>query len=125
MQLLYGIDRNGDEIIDCFLAANAGATPCPAGGGVNAALITADDWSTVTAVRIALLFRTLQQQGHEQSLNTYQLNDFPFDVPPFGPTIGDTFKRRVFNTTVLIRNMNLQDLTRAPPGGGGGGNPLG
>ncbi len=86
MQLLFGVDNTGDNVPDTYLPAN------------DAALNTAPEWESVVSVRISLLMRTTDEYGQDVDTNTYQLNDFVF------PAQNDRFKRRVFNTTVLLRN---------------------
>ena len=86
MQILYGVDNNGDRVPDAYV---------PAG---DATLDSQTEWGSVIAVRIAMLVRTLEQYGQDIDAQQYQLNDFTV------PAANDRFKRRLFNTTVLLRN---------------------
>ncbi len=86
MQIVYGVDTSGDNIPNTYV---------PAG---NAALNTGPAWESVIAVRIAMLVRTLEEYGQDVDAQTYQLNDITVNAA------NDRFKRRVFNTTVLLRN---------------------
>ena len=89
MHVLYGVDPDGDKVPNSYVTAGVGA------------LDSDDEWESVIAVRIAMLVRTLDEYGQDIDTNTYQLNDTT--VPAFN----DGFKRRVFNTTVLLRNRLL------------------
>lgn len=91
MHIVYGVDPNGDKIPDSYV---------PAG---DTALNSTDEWESVIAVRIAMLVRTLDEYGRDLDTKDYQLNDFTFETP----IAGDRFKRRIFNTTVLLRNRLL------------------
>ncbi len=89
MQLLYGVDTAGnDSIADSYLQAGA------------AGLVTKADWERVVSVRVALLIRTVAEYGVETNTATYDL---------LGNTINpvdDRRRRRVFTTTVQIRNRS-------------------
>ena len=86
MHIVYGVDNDGDRVPDVYVPAD------------DPALDSQNEWGSVMAVRIAMLVRTLEQYGQDVDSNTYQLNDFTV------PAAGDRFKRRLFNTTVLLRN---------------------
>ena len=86
MHIVYGVDNNGDKVPDTYLKAGA------------AGLQSDTEWQSVIAVRIAMLVRTLEEYGQDIDNQTYTLND-----RVVGP-LGDRFKRRVFSTTVLLRN---------------------
>ncbi|MFT4583851.1 MAG: type IV pilus assembly protein PilW [Gammaproteobacteria bacterium] len=82
MQILYGEDTTGaDQVADIYRDANSVA-----------------DWDDVVSVRVALLMRTVRQYGSDINNDTYNL---------LGVTINptdDRRRRRVFTTTVQIRN---------------------
>ena len=86
MHIVYGVDSDGDNAPDTYV---------PAG---DAALDSDTEWESVVSVRIAMLVRTIQQYGQDVDTNQYQLNDFTVNAA------NDRFKRRLFNTTVLLRN---------------------
>ena len=91
MHIVYGVDPDGDKVPDSYV---------PAG---DTALNSTDEWESVIAVKIAMLVRTLDEYGQDLDTKDYQLNDFTFETP----AAGDRFKRRIFNTTVLLRNRLL------------------
>lgn len=82
MQILYGEDTAGaDRVADIYRTAAAVA-----------------DWDNVVSVRFALLMRSIQEYGGDTDTSTYDL---------LGSTINptdDRRRRRVFTTTVQIRN---------------------
>ena len=88
MHLLYGVDGDGDNAPDTYVVAG------------DPLLDSADEWQSVMTVRIAMLLRTLAEYGPTTEIDNkqYRLNDFTFVAP------GDRFKRRIFNTTVQLRN---------------------
>lgn len=86
MQILYGIDTTGDTVADNYVVAGA------------ATLNSRDEWLTVVSIKIALLMRTVVGYGNDLDTNTYQLHEVVV------PAQNDTIKRRVFNTTILLRN---------------------
>lgn len=81
MQVEYGIDDNGDRVVDSYEAATA-----------------ATNWQQVIAVRVALLVRSIQQYGTDTDQRAYQLFDTTITPP------GDRRTRQVFTTTINIRN---------------------
>lgn len=82
MQILYGEDTTGnDQVADTY---------------VNAGAVT--DWNDVVSVRIALLVRSIREYGADLDTQTYDLLGTTFN-----PT-DDRRRRRVFTTTVQIRN---------------------
>jgi type IV pilus assembly protein PilW len=83
MQILYGEDTNTDGVADTYVAANA---------------VTV--WDNVVSMRIALLMRTLQQD-FTAPLDTATYNLLGTVV---NPTPDDRHRRRVFETTIEIRN---------------------
>nr|WP_298725678.1 PilW family protein [uncultured Steroidobacter sp.] len=81
MQIEYGVDMQGDRVVDEYR---------PAG--------TVANWDRVVSVRIAMLVSSVQEYGNDRDERTYQLLDT--EVPP--PR--DRRLRDVFTTTVGIRN---------------------
>ncbi len=81
MQLQFGIDTNGDSIVDNYVTANAVA-----------------NWENVYSVNVALLQRSLEEYGADTDQRDYQLLDV------LVPAAGDRRLREVFTTTSSIRN---------------------
>ena len=81
MQVSYGVDLQGDRIVDDYLPA-----------------ATVGNWDRVVSVRIAMLVSSVQEYGNDRDARTYQVLDT--EVPP--PL--DRRLRDVFSTTVSIRN---------------------
>lgn len=85
MQVMYGEDTTGsDSVADTYVDAN-----------------TVADWDDVVSVRISLLVRSIEEYGADTDTATYQL--LGNSVGPFN----DRRRRRVFTTTVDIRNRSL------------------
>lgn len=81
MQILYGIDTNGDRIVDRYVTAN----------NVN-------DWRRVTSVRITLLMRATDLGDDISGAATYALGGTN------ATATADNRLRQVFNTTIALRN---------------------
>lgn len=84
LQVLYGLDDSGNMIVDRFVAANA-----------------VPDWSDVVAVRLSILVRSPEEFIAGADNTTY---------PVAGTTINpvnDRRQRRVFESTVALRNRML------------------
>ncbi len=101
MQILYGVDADSDGVPDQFLAAGA------------AGLTTRNDWLSVISVRIALLMRTVDGIGQLTDSNIYEVGDVRHCRAGIAPAPNpvcavtwptDNFRRRVFQTTISIRN---------------------
>ncbi|WP_299880916.1 PilW family protein [uncultured Cocleimonas sp.] len=82
MQVLYGIDDNGDKAVERY---------------VNAADVNGS-WSNVISVQIAILVRALRETKSTSESVTYSLLDVAVPSPD------DRYKRAVFSTTVNLRN---------------------
>lgn len=82
MQLLYGVDADGDRVVDDYVAANA-----------------VTDWKNVLSVKLALLLRgpTEVSRG-ELNTTTYSFYGTTIDPPD------DRRVRQLFTATVGIRN---------------------
>lgn len=81
MQLEFGIDRDGDFGVDYY-------SPDP----------TAAELSAAVSVRFHILARSVQEVPQHQDDKTYRLG------PITRPAAGDAHYRRVFSSTVLLRN---------------------
>lgn len=81
MQVLYGIDSDGDGAVDAYQTAGA-----------------VTDWAEVAAVRVALLIRSPEEYGTEVDQATYNVNGTIFDP------VDDRRIRQVFTTTIGLRN---------------------
>jgi len=96
LQILWGVDTTGDRVPDEFIDANDNT------GGVD--LTNPDDWTNVVAARIALLLRSVD----EVAPNVDRRADYVVGNETLGP-FNDRRRRRVFTTTVFMRNLpNLQ-----------------
>lgn len=93
MQILYGVDTDSNGIPDQYLTAGA------------AGLTTRNDWLSVISVRIALLMETVDAISKLPDTNTYRVGDVTFCVAGCDVNLpADNRRRRVFQTTVSIRN---------------------
>ncbi len=81
MQVLYGVDLNGNLAVDEYRTANSVA-----------------DWDQVASVRISLLMRAPQEYGTETDSQLYDVNGTRVQAPD------DRRLRQVYTTTVTIRN---------------------
>lgn len=82
MQILYGIDTNGDRLVDQYVSASS---------GVN--------WDQVVSVRIGLLLRSVDNLPHGDIDNkTYDVNGTNIQAP------GDQRLRQVATVTIALRN---------------------
>ena len=81
MQLQYGIDTDGDLLVNQYVTAN-----------------NVTNWSNVVAMSIAVLVRSAVQDGVDTDGRTYSLLG-----TNFGP-FTDRRQRTVFTTTVALRN---------------------
>lgn len=82
LQLLYGEDRDGDEVPDVYVSA----------GSVL-------DWGDVVAVRVSVLVASLTAVLDEDISRSFTM----LDEPAIGP-FDDRQQRQVFTTTVEVRN---------------------
>lgn len=85
MQIQYGLDTTGDQIVDSY---------------VDASGVAATQWGNVVAVRIALLANTIENADSQVRTYTFQGNSVT-------PGAGDLRLRREFSTTVTLRNRTL------------------
>lgn len=82
MQLRFGVDTNGDMVVD--------------GPYVLADAVT--DWGSVYSVEVGLLVRSPDAYGTDLDVETYQVLDVPVPAP------NDRLMREVFTTSVGVRN---------------------
>lgn len=98
MQILYGVDTNGNGNPNSYV--RAGDAP------LNAA--SPGSWANVVSVRLSILVRTIDQHGRADvanvDTNTYTLNDHDGVLFPQFDPVDDRRRRRVFTTTVMVRN---------------------
>ena len=83
LQIEYGVDTNGDNVPNSYQ---------------NADLVA--DWNQVIAVRLAILITSQGQVRDLASAEQYQLLGVSYTAP------NDRFHRRVFTTTIPLRNNN-------------------
>jgi type IV pilus assembly protein PilW len=87
MQIVYGVDANGDLEADAYQTAQT--------------VETANQWGNVIGASISLLIRSDTAYGTELDSRTYDLLG-----TTYGP-FNDRFQRSVFTTTVTLRNKAL------------------
>jgi type IV pilus assembly protein PilW len=81
IQVQYGVDTNGDVIVDAYRTAD-----------------NVTDWNDVISVSIALLVRSLEEYGSDADRRSYTLLDVTVAAP------ADRRLREVFTATASIRN---------------------
>lgn len=84
MQILYGVDTDGDSIANRY--------------GTAASMSTSDEWTQIVSVRIALLLSTVESVTNDLDTSTYNLLNTT--AGPFN----DRLRRHVFTTTIALRN---------------------
>ena len=87
LQVLYGLDTNDDQIADSYVSAG----PPDLGNDQDA-------WANVVAVKIGILAMSTEGQGEPTQQILGSLLDKQLD------TVTDSLRRRLFSTTVQIRN---------------------
>ncbi|KNZ32568.1 MAG: hypothetical protein AD742_10795 [Methylibium sp. NZG] len=95
MQIRYGVDTTApdpDGVVDLYVAAK---------GTAGNATDSVTDWSRVVALRMSLLMRSATPVQADTSVATTATVG---GVTITYPTTGDKFDRRVFTTTVAVRN---------------------
>ncbi|MEL0082880.1 MAG: PilW family protein [Gammaproteobacteria bacterium] len=83
LQITYGRDTTGNGVADTYDTAD----------NIAQAL-----WANVSTVRLAMLFNTVDGYGQQLDTKTYDVNGVNFDPAD------DNRRRRLFTTTVLLRN---------------------
>jgi type IV pilus assembly protein PilW len=87
MQLVYGVDTDGDLLANSYQKANAVA-----------------DWGTVVSVNIAILARSIDETGTQVDKQTYKLlGGTAGNGLDYGP-FNDRRQRAIFTTTITLRN---------------------
>jgi type IV pilus assembly protein PilW len=87
MQLIYGVDTDGDLLANSYQKANAVA-----------------DWGTVVSINIAVLSRSIDQTGTTVDKQTYKLlGGTAGNGADYGP-FNDRRQRAIFTTTITLRN---------------------
>lgn len=90
LQVLYGVDTDADGAPNVYLSAD----------GVGAA------WGSVRSVRIGMLVRTPNDKDIDPDIRaSYDVNGNTFTVPTDADGNRDRYQRRVFQTTVQVRNL--------------------
>jgi type IV pilus assembly protein PilW len=84
LQFQYGIDTNGDSLVDRYVTADA-----------------VPDWNNVVAVSLSVLIRSPYESGSSLDNRTYQVLD-----QLLGP-FNDRRQRTLFTTTVALRNRTI------------------
>jgi type IV pilus assembly protein PilW len=94
MQLVYGIDTNGDKAVDSYVTADTLTTPA--------------SWAQVLGIRVSLLMVSRQdEQGITTEPHQYSLDlNGDGDVTGTGETVTptDLLLRKVFTTTIAVKN---------------------
>lgn len=88
LQITYGVDTDSDRQPNRYLKA------------AEAGLQSETDWSNVVAVRFAILARTVNSKDVDTDTTEYNINGRTYT-----PAAGDRHQRRVFTSTVLLRNL--------------------
>jgi type IV pilus assembly protein PilW len=87
IQLVYGVDTDGDLLANSYQKANAIA-----------------DWGTVVSVNIAVLSRSIDETGTAVDKQTYKLlGGTAGNGRDYGP-FNDRRQRAIFTTTITLRN---------------------
>ena len=87
MQLLYGVDTDGDFVADRYDVAGAIDGP-------------PSNWSNVVSVRVSLIVANLERDNTVNDTSTYYMLD-----ATWVPTDAPSFRRSQYDFTVQIRNM--------------------
>lgn len=97
LQVLYGKDTDGDGAPNLYLKAG------------DDGLKTAAEWSAIKSVRVGILARTLADPATGKPKETDTDDTGKYDVDGDGTneleTPGDSYKRRVFQAVVQLRNL--------------------
>ncbi len=102
LSITYGVDTTGDRIPDVYIRSFENS------GGID--LTTSNGWNNVISVRIGLLVRSTEEQAPETDDRDYNVNgllvceqgDTSSACGAFHPV--DRRRRRVFTSTILMRN---------------------
>ena len=89
IQFLYGVDTNGDDLVDRYMKATDLAL---------AAVGNATIWKSIISVQVAILVRSSKPVKQSAESKSYTLLDHSVT------SANDKFKREVFTTTIRLRN---------------------
>tara|TARA_B100001123_G_scaffold180264_1_gene206468 strand:- start:371 stop:1534 length:1164 start_codon:yes stop_codon:yes gene_type:complete len=90
-QITYGVDTTGDGLPNGYIEGDDNL------GAVD--LTTAAGWQSVVGVRIGIMFVSPVETSNDIDNNNYNVNNSVFDP------VDDRRRRRVFTSTVQIRNL--------------------
>jgi type IV pilus assembly protein PilW len=90
MQILYGLDGDGDRAADQYVTASA---------------IAAADWNQVVSIQINWLIQTTEDRLADQATPYVLYDGSTASLTPVTPS--DSRLRRVFSSTVAVRNRAL------------------
>jgi type IV pilus assembly protein PilW len=88
MQILYGVDTDGDRLVDSYVPASDAAVSA--------------NWNRVISVSIGMLIRSIEPNSIMPDTQTYTLLD-PLIGAKVGP-FNDRYQRTLYTTTVALRN---------------------
>jgi prepilin-type N-terminal cleavage/methylation domain-containing protein len=86
LQISYGIDVNGDSLIDRYIDAGE--------------VTSANAWNQVIGVQLAILVRSLKEVNEKATAQSYVLLDEKYDF-------NDRYQRAVFTTSVRLQNVTM------------------
>lgn len=102
MHIEYGMDLNADGAPDCYVDdPTVGALPAGCAGTWFPTAEAEKNWANVVSVEVNFLVRSLNTYPGWKDTKTYDLGRGA-RVGPFG----DSFKRRVLATSILIQNIS-------------------
>jgi len=112
LQILYGVDSDQDGLPNAFISAGESIAD-PNDNTRTVELLDRNDYLSVVAVKIALLMTTVDAFGNTPDDQVYDVGDERFcraglvAVPACTRTFADDDfrRRRVFQTTVAVRNF--------------------
>lgn len=90
MQVLYGLDADGDRAVDQYVTASA---------------IAAADWADVVSIQVNWLVQTSEERLADQPTPYVLYDGTTASLTPVTPT--DSRLRRVFSSTIAVRNRAL------------------
>jgi type IV pilus assembly protein PilW len=112
MQILYGVDSDQDGAPNAFLSAGQTGVADPLDATKTINLTTRNDYLAVVAVKVSLLLSTTEEHGATPDLKVYDVgnervcSDGLVADPVCTLTYtADFHRRRVFQTTIAVRNV--------------------
>lgn len=91
MQILYGVDANGDRLAESYVTAG-----------------TVGDWTTVVSVRLGLLIQTPEEVGTDVDNRAYYVAGTTIGTSGTVQHAADGRLRYAFNSTIKLRNRGLR-----------------